>query len=348
LSRKFPTNISTIPPEIFDVCTSTNASSEVFTINKQPNTAVTWASFDLIGAFGVITAAFSIDGYSMYIYAVDGNYITPQPVEAVQLANGDRYSIMIKLDKPGDYTMRTASLTMPKMFTGLATISYRDKTTSAPLVTNATSFLNDVGRNTSASVRFFDQSKMKAFPPRPIAQYANQTFKLAMRQVGTSYDWALNNTVYPMSLDDQAPLLFQPSPGRYNNVTITTLNNTWVDIIFQAVDYPMPPHPIHKHSNKMFLLGQGFGTFPWNTVAEAAQVNPSFFNFVDPPRRDGFVTPPAVQGPSWMAIRYHVVNPGAWLLHCHVQSHLRGGMSIAMQDGVDEWPTVPREYLDAR
>jgi hypothetical protein len=49
-----------------------------------------------------------------------------------------------------------------------------------------------------------------------------------------------------------------------------------------------------------------------------------------------------------MAIRYHVVNPGAWLLHCHVQSHLRGGMSIAMQDGVDEWPTVPREYLDAR
>ena len=96
----------------------------------------------------------------------------------------------------------------------------------------------------------------------------------------------------------------------------------------------------------MYLLGQGDGLFKWDSVAEAAKEIPSSFNFVDPPRRDGFTTPAALQGPSWMAIRYHVDNPGAWLIHCHVQSHLSGGMSMAIQDGVDKWPKVPAEYLN--
>lgn len=29
--------------------------------------------------------------------------------------------------------------------------------------------------------------------------------------------------------------------------------------------------------------------------------------------------------PTWLALRYHVVNPAAFLLHCHIQVHLRGG-----------------------
>lgn len=47
-----------------------------------------------------------------------------------------------------------------------------------------------------------------------------------------------------------------------------------------------------------------------------------------------------------MVLRYQVVNPGAFLLHCHVQTHVAGGMVVAMLDGVDEWPEVPEEYLE--
>jgi hypothetical protein len=43
-------------------------------------------------------------------------------------------------------------------------------------------------------------------------------------------------------------------------------------------------------------------------------------------------------------MRYHVVNPGAWMLHCHIQSHLNGGMAMVILDGIDVWPDVPEEY----
>ena len=61
--------------------------------------------------------------------------------------------------------------------------------------------------------------------------------------------------------------------------------------------------------------------------------------------RDGFVTTPAEGNSSWLALRYEVVNPGAFLFHCHMQTHLTGGMAVAMLDGVDEWPQVPASYM---
>jgi FtsP/CotA-like multicopper oxidase with cupredoxin domain len=117
--------------------------------------------------------------------------------------------------------------------------------------------------------------------------------------------------------------------------------------VIQVLGPIAPPHPIHKHSNKAFIIGQGVGAWNWTTVAEAATVIPQNFNFVNPPLRDGFTTPPANGGPTWMAIRYQVVNPGAFLLHCHIQPHLSGGMAMAILDGIDAWPTVPEEYLTA-
>lgn len=47
-----------------------------------------------------------------------------------------------------------------------------------------------------------------------------------------------------------------------------------------------------------------------------------------------------------MVIRYQVVNPGPFLFHCHVQTHVAGGMAVALLDGVDQWPEVPTEYAN--
>lgn len=130
------------------------------------------------------------------------------------------------------------------------------------------------------------------------------------------------------------------------NLTVTTKNNTWVDLIFRVITPGQPPHPIHKHSNKGFIIGQGEGNFTWTSVAEAVTEIPGSFNLVSPPYRDVFITPPSATGPTWLAVRYHVVNPGAFLLHCHIQSHMQGGMSMVLLDGVDKWPKVPRKYIN--
>jgi hypothetical protein len=93
-----------------------------------------------------------------------------------------------------------------------------------------------------------------------------------------------------------------------------------------------------------YIIGQGTN-WNWTTVAEAAAAQPESFNFKDPIMRDGFTTPAVVNGvPTWLAIRYHVQNPGAWFMHCHIQSHLAGGMALAILDGVDAFPPIPADY----
>jgi len=307
------TNLSIIPPDVFDVCTPTTGSTELIEVVKTSCEKEKWLALDIIGTFGLLTVSFAIDEHPMYVYAVDGGFIQPLLVDALTITNGDRYSVLVQLDTPGLYTIRTASTASAQMMTGYATLSYREDHHAAPNGTSV-AYIDDKGLNTTTDVAFFDQGAMKAHPPSPVGQIAAQTVKLYMRVAGASYEWALNETVYPMVFDSQNPMLFQPRPYEHDNVTITTLNNTWVDLIFITASYPMPPHPIHKHGNKMYLIGQGLGEINYSSVAEAIKSIPESFNLVDPPRRDGLATPAVSTGPGWMAVRYHVTNPGAWLL----------------------------------
>ncbi len=249
-----------------------------------------WLALDVIGTFGLITGTFSIDEHPIYVYAVDGNYIEPQLVDAIPVTNGDRYSILVKMTKPGDYAIRMASTAAVQLIAASAILSHRQEEV-APLDRPSRPYIGDNGLSlTTEVVVFFSEKDMKAFPPSPIAQKADQTFKLHMRVAGQSYNWAPNSTVYPLAFDNKAPVLFHPDPTEMDNVTISTRNNTWVDLIFVTDSFPMPPHPIHKHGNKMWLLGTGNGPFKWDTVAEAAKEIPGNFNFVDPPQRDAFAT----------------------------------------------------------
>jgi len=132
---------------------------------------------------------------------------------------------------------------------------------------------------------------------------------------------------YNMTSEDAAPLLLQdPATVPASDLTVKT-KGQWVDLIIQVAGPLTQPHPMHKHSNKAFVLGSG-------VVAEAAAAMPNAFNLVNPPYRDGYTTKPAERKSSWMALRCQVVNPGAFLFHCHMQTHLSGGMAIVMLDGL--------------
>jgi FtsP/CotA-like multicopper oxidase with cupredoxin domain len=346
LARGTKTNIGVIPADVFDTCTSTTGSQEVIKVTKSTCDDEKWLALDVIGTFGLLTAVVSIDELPMWVYAVDGEYITPQKVQAMSVTNGDRFSVLVKMTTPGDYTVRVASTSATMLVAGYATIQYREDKSPAPAARQSTAYINDAGVNLTSDVVFFSQAKQKAFPPAPPAARADQLSKLTLRVAGQSYMWALNETIYPPALDSASPLLFNPNPNLNNNVTITTRNNTWVDLLLVTATFPMPPHPIHKHGNKMWMIGAGQGAFNWTTIEEAAAVMPQNFNFIDPPRRDGFATLPAVQGPTWMVLRYQVTNPGPWLLHCHINSHQVGGMNMVIQDGPEVWPKVPAEYLN--
>jgi FtsP/CotA-like multicopper oxidase with cupredoxin domain len=329
-----------MPEEIFEGCTSTVGSVEIISASVS-----SWVAIDFIGANNFMIAAVSIDEHDVWVYAVDGTYIVPQRVQAFHLFNGDRISVFVQTKSSvGAFKIRVASASAPQTLIGHAILRVGGANTGN---VDSDPHLSIVGTPLSSNVVFLDYAAAVPWTEETIPLEADDFWRLDMRLDGASYLWALNNTRLMPDIVDQAavPSLFNPQPFIQNDVTISTLNNTWVDLVFQATG-PMPPHPVHKHGNKMYHIGTGQGTFEWDSVNEAIAAAPELFNLDNPPKLDAVMTPPAETGPAWTAIRYHVTDPGAWLLHCHIHNHAEGGMLVLIQDGVDQWPTIPQEYWD--
>ncbi|KAJ5970281.1 Multicopper oxidase type 2 [Penicillium vulpinum] len=334
----FPHNYAAIPPTMFEGCVPSQGPQEIFAVNA----ASKYVSWDLTSTAGLLELTFSIDEHDMYIYAIDGRYIQPQRVNAVTIPNSNRYSVMIPLTQPaGDYAVRMVSASINQILNTTAIMRYH----GLPQLTRPTNpWITINNQPTTADTVFLDESLVVPFPALVPSNDIAQTFFLNIDQVGTAFRWRLGNTSYGLELEEAQPLLFNQN-SIPQDLIIRTKNDTWIDLVLQTDTILQPPHPIHKHSNKHFIIGQGNGTFNWGSVAEAVQIVPGNFNLQTPQYRDTFHTLPAVTGPTWTVIRYHVVNPGAFLMHCHIQVHQSGGMILAMLDGVDVWPTIPPTYL---
>jgi len=281
----------------------------------------------------------------MYIYEVDGSYIEPQLVESVAIFNGERYAAMVKLDKPPkDYTLRIPDTQGDQVISGFATMRYKGSQNSHP----SEPYLDYGGRNTSASVVALDNRAIQPYPPVTIPRHADQLINLTLGRLGSSYTWtASGNALYDMMANWDDPILYDLN-AKHNladQVTIETKNGTWVDLLLQLGDMPntpavQAPHVMHKHSNKAYILGVGPGFFNWDSTEQAVAEHPEYFQMDNPQARDTFVTQGSM-GLTWMIVRYQVVNPGPFLFHCHIETHMSNGMAVALLDGVDAWPQVP-------
>ncbi|KEY70202.1 hypothetical protein S7711_03421 [Stachybotrys chartarum IBT 7711] len=343
---EIPINTSVIPEHVFYGCNPTDAEIEVITVPEATG-AERWVAIDLIAGMNFIRSAASIDEHDMWVYAMDGSYIEPQRVQAIRMASGERYSVLVKTDEPGDFRIRVNSVSVPQMLTGYALLSVDGPSKRQDGAGNddeSGAFIDIVGTPAQEDVEFFDQTHAAPFPPQEIPQSADELYIVNMRGDGATYLWALNNSrLMPADFEDEAPILMD-TPHIRDNVTLTTRNGTWIDLVFMAARFPLPPHPIHKHGNKMYYLGSGTGRFRWASLDDAMEEEPQNFNLRNPPQRDTFDTPQARGEITWMVVRYEVSNPGPWMLHCHISNHMMGGMSMVIQDGVDAWPEVPAQY----
>lgn len=322
-------------------CTPTVGLHEIIEVDPQ----VGWVSMKFISAAALKALMFSIDEHPMYIYEVDGSYIEPQLAQSATIFNGERYAAMIKLDKPHkDYTIRIPDTQGDQVISGFATMRYKGSNNTSPSLP----YLDYGGRNTSASVVPLNNRGIRPYPPVTIPSHADQLVNLTLGRWGSSYTWtASGNALYDMMANWDDPILYDLNAKKNlaEQVTIETKNGTWVDLLLQLGDMPntpaiQAPHVMHKHSNKAFILGVGPGFFKWDTTEQAAAENPEYFEMDNPQMRDTFVTQ-GPKGPTWMVIRYQVVNPGPFLFHCHIETHMSNGMAVALLDGVDAWPQVP-------
>ena len=318
---------------------------EIITVNQSNG----WASLNFIAAGGLSTLEVSIDSHPMWIYQVEGTYIEPVQVGAIIIHNGERYSAMIQLNQEvGQYAIRVANDALNQVISGFAVLNYEGATGPA---SSATSYIDYAGVNTSASVIEFNDALIYPWLSLDVPQTSDLTHFFNISKLpGGAYEWQLSGTgeAYNMSDETLQPLLFNKNQQRADNtgLYIKTKMGQVVDLIVQIAGPLAEPHPMHKHSNKAWVIGSGLGNFPGANVAEAYAAYPDSFNLNNPMYRDGFTTVPAEGNSSWLALRYKVENAGAFLFHCHQQTHLSGGMAIATLDGVDQWPVVPSDYKD--
>jgi FtsP/CotA-like multicopper oxidase with cupredoxin domain len=299
------------------VCEPSQGAVEVVEVDA----AEGWVSINIISTASINTLLVSIDEHPLWIYAVDGRHTLPQLVDAIVIPNGNRYSALVKLDKPiGDYTIRVATMGLNQLVSGFATLSYKGSKHN----NTSTPFINYAGVNTTADVVFFDETKIVPFPPIAPAATADATHFLEIERFGESWKWTLSGKEsYSLNLDTEVPLLFDPNQAEAlnPNLTIVTKMGQWIDLVITSIPPLQPPHPLHKHSNKAFIIGAGPGAFNWSTTAEAMQEIPQFFNLVNPPYRDGFTTiPTSPTEPTWMVVRYQVVNPGKFSFSTHLDT----------------------------
>ncbi|KUJ08107.1 laccase TilA [Mollisia scopiformis] len=336
----YPHNLSAVPPGVFSGCNATTSAGA--TIEVDPHNG--WVSLNFISTASIQEMVVSIDDHPMWLYAVDGRYVEPQKVDAITFSHGSRYAVMVQLSQPSqNYILRVAGDGLNQKIYGQAVFHYiggKNINTPHPSI-------NYAGTGTASNVTFLNDLNTVPFPSITPSQTVDQTYLLLLNRTGAAWQWSINdNTPFNDSLEDITPLLWNPNTLANTPLAITTKNNTWVDLILTASISGglQPRHPIHKHSNKAFIIGYGTGEFPYSTTAEAMKAIPGNFNLENPAYRDGFYTLPIATSSTWMVVRYFVQNPGAFLLHCHINPHLTGGMGIAILDGIDKWPTVPAAY----
>ena len=283
----------------------------------------------------------------MWIYEVDGHYIEPQRVDIVKQFPGERYGVLIKLNNTRrDYTIQSADDGISQVISAFATLRYKGR----QLDTSESQTIIDYGARNITPVTWPDRDHLRPYPPLKPAAHSDAVH--VFRTSRWTHAWQHTLSGFGMYDEDRtayAPLLHNPhlqDAQSDKSLVVHTKNGTWVDLVVQVASFPSrkrdAPHTIHKHTTKMWQIGAGMGIWNYSTTDEAVAAEPESFNLDNPNYRDTFVT--GSNGPSWIAMRYHVVNPGPWMLHCHVETHLGAGMAVAILDGIDAWPEVPPEY----
>jgi hypothetical protein len=141
---------------------------------------------------------------------------------------------------------------------GRATLSYAH---GDPTI-DSTPSINYGGNRLTSDVVVLDENTIKPLIPNKPSQHADETYLLNIGRYEKAWRWSLNGDhAYDLALEAERPMLWDPQSQENSSLVIATKNNTWVDIIFKVFGNSttlQPGHPLHKHSNPVYVLVSSF------------------------------------------------------------------------------------------
>lgn len=303
----------------------------------------------------------SVAGHTMTVVAADASYTKPFSTQVILLGPGQTTDVLIRTDQPAGryYIAARAFANLPPF----------DNTTTTAIIDYGHIASGSAQPNLPQLPAYNDTATAAAFSagikslgpveiPGPVTENLFFTVGLGLFNCprnkrcggpnGTRFAASINN--FSFVLPTQLSLLqaaqlnvpgvftadFPASPPVPFDYTGNSISRSlWqpvkatklypleygsvVEVVLQGTNiFGAEQHPMHIHGYQFYVLATGTGNY--DAGRDAAK-----FNLLDPPLRNTVGVP--VKG--WAVIRFKADNPGVWLVHCHIDSHLTWGLSMS-------------------
>jgi len=257
----------------------------------------------------------------MTIIEVDGTDVEQSPIDLVNVAVAQRYSVLV--------TARNDTTSNWVVHANMDTSMF-DKVPST-LVPNITS---SVTYNSSAPLApaqtvdaYHPVDDMSLVPVQVISQPPRGTAVELLAAFATMDDGTnhglFNNITYnsplvPAILSELTLGSNATVAKAYGPTSFVLEHNHVVDIIVNNSD--TGAHPFHLHGHKFMIVNRAqdytSSNQTLNPPLQEGQANPM--------RRDTIMIQPSASA----TLRIVADNPGAWFFHCHIEWHLESGLAV--------------------
>jgi iron transport multicopper oxidase len=281
----------------------------------------------LINAGMSATQYFYIEDHPLTIVEVDGVKVEPVEVEALNIATGQRYGVMLKTKSSNDRNYGLVQITnimMNKKYTTNWLVYGDEEPEEAPMV--HTKSVRDLQFVDDIELRPLGGVKRLPEPDRQLIFTYDSDF---FGEYGTRY-YTMNshphlspriptvNTVFSTNTSEMAlnPLIY----GEGTSAFILNQGEI-VELIINSQDHMR--HPFHLHGHNFQVLTRGaHGHYTPKQESEFPEA---------PMIRDTVMVP----GNGHVVIRFRADNPGVWFFHCHTEWHAVQGLGVVFIEAPD-------------
>ncbi|KAI6006986.1 Fet3 ferroxidase [Pisolithus albus] len=275
----------------------------------------------VINTSALSTFYFWIDGHSMRIIEADGTDVEEYPVDALDLAVAQRYSVLVDARNDTSSNWMIHANMDPSMFDQVPSTLNLNLTSSITYAEGES--ITDLG--TISDYADFNDTLLvpTAVVPQPTATTTiNLEFFFDTMNDGTNHAM-INGVVYNPPL--VPAILSELTLG--SNATVQEAYGPYsfilehldvVDIVVKNLD--TNHHPFHLHGHKFQIVNRVAVSDSNDTTLNPPLVEGQ----ANPMRRDTTVIP----GGGSVTLRVVADNPGAWIFHCHIEWHLEAGLAV--------------------
>lgn len=285
--------------------------------------------FRLINASAYGLFRFSLQGHRFTVIEADGVNTVPYTADYLEISAGQRYSIVVNANQAiANYWIRAPMInggsTNPNLAStrNYAVLRYAGAPNADPTTTP--------GSASGVKVQEVAIQPLEnpGAPGLPVDGGVDRVFNLAFTLTAgdganNGVAWKINGKQYKTP---SVPTLLKILSGATNEGDFDPTENALVIRAGETVEINISgvvhPHPFHLH-------GHTFDVVRLNGVT----------NYVNPPRRDVVTT-----GPGTTTIRFKADNPAPWILHCHIEWHLEGGLAVVFVEDPEGVRTGPNSY----